>query len=100
VTDVRSDATPLEVALWVDAVQDAYLVARGRHLALLRGHRESSWLDGLHTYSFLWGRIDVLEGMAGIPPRSCMPWELEEAAREDALSMFVAELHDEGRRDE
>lgn len=98
---------------WSEKLREAYLLARGERLAELRGHRPRL-LDerGIHPYSYAWGQVDMLTTdelatwlgesqfeYAGLPVLTLSPSALRRAAREEAESIYRAQVIDEWREE-
>jgi len=84
---------------WLEALSDAYHLAKGERLGELRGRRVKL-LDerGMHPYSMAWGRIfaceSLLPGLVAArlsePPTD--PVHLRRVAQRDAESAFREQL--------
>lgn len=85
-----------EFTVWLNELTAAYKEARAERLMELNGSRAKRWSGDLHTYSYLWGRIVVLQppwlmdAMAEAPALLGVgPTALREAAEADAYREFV-----------
>lgn len=59
-TKAKRDEEALQT--WAEVVREAFLLARGTRLGELRGRRRERLIDerGLHPFSLVWGRAQVL----------------------------------------
>jgi hypothetical protein len=82
---------------WLEAIEGLYELAKKDRLRELNGGRVSRWRgDGLHEWSYLWGRADawtphwLQEAIAECPAQLIVtPRQLQEAAEADALAEFT-----------
>jgi hypothetical protein len=94
------------VGLWLEALTQAYQLAKGERLGELRGRRAKSFDgSGMHPYSHAWGRVQAFEQL--------VPWlaelrvdhdgevqaheiTLRQWAQADAEQSFADELREHG----
>lgn len=91
VADTFSEEQDRLVQKMLDAMQFAYLCARGNALARMRGERVPSSYDsrGLHVYSYLWGEIHCLANEADVPAGALpTPAEMEREGQIDAAALY------------
>lgn len=85
---------------WLEAIRDAFMLARGERLSELRGGRRPRSFDdrGLHPYTLAWGRIWAYEVLipalaeARLSDPMCDPVTLRRIAKTDAEGAFYDEL--------
>jgi hypothetical protein len=84
---------------WLEAIRDAYMLARGERYGEMSGKRAKRFDErGLHPYSLAWGRIYALEDLhpelrgARLSDPMCDPVSLRRIAQEDAEGAFRDEL--------
>lgn len=88
---------------WIEALVNAYLLARGERLGELRARRAKAFDErGLHPYSLAWGEVfaleEVLPELAGarLSDPMCDPVTLRRIAQADAQETFYDELTTKG----
>jgi hypothetical protein len=94
------DRDVAEFDAWLEEVHAAYEFARHQRLRELNGDRVRGWRkDGLHAWSYFWGRIDVLfpawlhEATVEAPALLAItPPALLDAAEADAYDEFVSRI--------
>jgi hypothetical protein len=88
---------------WVEALRDAWHLARGERLGELRGRRQKL-LDerGMHPYSLAWGRAMACEQLlpelqsARLADPPVDPVLMRRLAQRDAEQSFESELREHG----
>lgn len=93
---------------WLGALEEAYEYAYRSKLAELNGKRTSSWrADGLHSWSYLWGKIDAMEPdewddlVTQAPEQlAVFPKLLLDVAEGDALAEFTHRIFARARAPE
>lgn len=76
--------------------REAFLCARGERLAELRGRRLRRFDDaGLHPFSFIMGKIALMEQVLDLPPDDrSHPVRIKDEALADAHQIMLREIND------
>lgn len=78
----------------VEQRRHLYALAQGERTAELRGRHLKRFQDnGIHSFSFVAGRISTLERLLDIEPENCTnPVRVREEARSEANAAFIERL--------